>query len=219
MSRIEEIKELIARHKRRLQKLKEKQASYGLDTPVHILTEIEDVELELEQLQTELETLTKGNLQSADIYTVRKVFSAPLHYGVAGMRIGLLHPNLIELIEQTLNINPEDDIQTIEIQWEEDYTFTKESYGPFVVKNPSNGKSIVLYVTSTEPEYSKSIRKDSISLSFPDREYLEVNEGAKFIEVVPAPNLTLKKISLIPAVTDFSDWDGWGDEEEEEEEE
>lgn len=55
MSREGEIKHLITIHHRRLQILKEKQALYGLNTPVHILTEIEDIEAEIEGLQSELE--------------------------------------------------------------------------------------------------------------------------------------------------------------------
>jgi tetratricopeptide (TPR) repeat protein len=57
MSREDDIRNLIAKHGRRLQKLKEKKASFGLDTPIHILTEIEDVEAELEKLQTELKEI------------------------------------------------------------------------------------------------------------------------------------------------------------------
>ena len=57
MSRQKDLKELIVRNQRRLQKLKEKEAAYGLETPVHILTEIEDIEAELEQLRVELDEI------------------------------------------------------------------------------------------------------------------------------------------------------------------
>jgi len=57
MSRKDDIKKLIANCERRLQKRKEQQALFGLDTPPHILTEIEDIETEIEKLQTELEAL------------------------------------------------------------------------------------------------------------------------------------------------------------------
>ncbi len=50
----EDIKNLISHYNRRLQKLKERQAQQGLDTPVHILTEIEDIEAKIEVLQNEL---------------------------------------------------------------------------------------------------------------------------------------------------------------------
>ncbi len=65
MSRKDDLKKLIANYKRRLQKLKEQQASFGLHTPPHILTEIEDTEETIEQLQIELKTLGDGGI---DIY-------------------------------------------------------------------------------------------------------------------------------------------------------
>jgi len=39
---------------RRLNRLKEKQASQGYETPVSVITEIEDIEAELEELKAEL---------------------------------------------------------------------------------------------------------------------------------------------------------------------
>lgn len=54
MSRQEDIKVLLKNCNRRLQMLKERKASFGLDTPVAILTEIQDIEAEIEKLQTEL---------------------------------------------------------------------------------------------------------------------------------------------------------------------
>lgn len=54
MSHKEGIKSLITRYNRHLQKLKEQKASFGLYTPPHILTEIEDTEIEIEKLQTQL---------------------------------------------------------------------------------------------------------------------------------------------------------------------
>lgn len=56
----EDIKKLIAEHNRRLQKLKEKEARFGLNTPPEILTEIEDIEAELVELQTQLEQITRS---------------------------------------------------------------------------------------------------------------------------------------------------------------
>lgn len=62
MSRQNDIKRLITEHNRQLQRLKEKQAQYGpLQTPVHILTEIEDIEREIEKLQQKLKILEKDN--------------------------------------------------------------------------------------------------------------------------------------------------------------
>lgn len=57
--RINDIQQLLANHNRRLQALKERQALYGLDTPIAILTEIEDTEGEIDKLQTELEELER----------------------------------------------------------------------------------------------------------------------------------------------------------------
>ncbi len=59
MSRKVDIKKLIKGCQRRLQKLKEQQAIMGLNTPPHILTEIEDIEAEIEELQKELKELEK----------------------------------------------------------------------------------------------------------------------------------------------------------------
>ena len=51
------IKRMIKAWTRRLQVLKEQQATYGKDTPPHTLTEIEDIESEIKNLQLELTTL------------------------------------------------------------------------------------------------------------------------------------------------------------------
>ncbi len=51
----DDLRNLIRKHHRRLQLLKEQQAAFGpLHTPVHILTEIEDTAAEIDRLQTEL---------------------------------------------------------------------------------------------------------------------------------------------------------------------
>ena len=44
MGRVDDVKSLISAHARRLQKLKEKQAMYGLQTPVETTIKIEDIE-------------------------------------------------------------------------------------------------------------------------------------------------------------------------------
>ncbi len=56
MSRQDNIKRLIVTYEQHLQKLKEQRASLGVYTPAHILTEIENIEAEIEKLKTELET-------------------------------------------------------------------------------------------------------------------------------------------------------------------
>lgn len=55
MSRKDDIKKLMVNHERRLQRLKEQQASLGVHTPPHILNEIEDIITAIEELQTDLE--------------------------------------------------------------------------------------------------------------------------------------------------------------------
>lgn len=55
MSHRDNVKQLIINHQRRLQKLKEQQAIKGVDTPPHVLIEIEDIETKLEKLNAELE--------------------------------------------------------------------------------------------------------------------------------------------------------------------
>lgn len=50
----EDIKKLIIAHSRRLQMLKEKQALQGINASPEILTEIEDIELEIRELQAQL---------------------------------------------------------------------------------------------------------------------------------------------------------------------
>lgn len=66
MSRRDDIKKLIAKNTRRLQKLNEKKASFGLDTPTHILIEIEDVEAELEKLNSQLDRVKDADDVSSD---------------------------------------------------------------------------------------------------------------------------------------------------------
>lgn len=52
----EDLQKLIIKHSRRLQKLEEKKATFGYNTPAEILTEIEDIKLELKRLQGESES-------------------------------------------------------------------------------------------------------------------------------------------------------------------
>jgi hypothetical protein len=59
----DDIKKLIRNHTRRLQKLKEQQALAGVAVDPRILIEIEDIEREIENLQTELKTFTDRDLE------------------------------------------------------------------------------------------------------------------------------------------------------------
>jgi hypothetical protein len=55
MSNPTDLQKLMTTYRRRLQKLKETQAMYGLSAPPHVLLEIEDIEVKLAELQAELE--------------------------------------------------------------------------------------------------------------------------------------------------------------------
>lgn len=57
MSQRTEIQELISKYHRRLQKLREKEATFGINTPPETLIEIEDIEAKVERLQEELKDL------------------------------------------------------------------------------------------------------------------------------------------------------------------
>lgn len=57
MSRRDDIRKLLEKRFRYLQVLKEKEASFGLDAPPHILLEIQDIEAKIAELQTELKDL------------------------------------------------------------------------------------------------------------------------------------------------------------------
>lgn len=59
MSRLDDLKQLLRRKERRLQKLREQAAISGRKTDPEILLEIEDLEVELVELQSTLDTLTE----------------------------------------------------------------------------------------------------------------------------------------------------------------
>lgn len=54
MDRKADLQALIVNKSRRWQKLKEQQALKGIDTPAHVLIELEDLEIEIERLQAEM---------------------------------------------------------------------------------------------------------------------------------------------------------------------
>ena len=62
MARMEHLKKQIETNHRRLQKLEEQSAVYGIDTRPHVLIEIEDIETKIEELQTELVNVEKISL-------------------------------------------------------------------------------------------------------------------------------------------------------------
>ena len=94
MARQDDIKKLIIEHERRLQKLKEREAKFGINVPVEIETEIEDIEAEIEKLQTELAEveskaaaapLNSGNWPQ----TTKVVFGLGLFFLIVGLAIVL----------------------------------------------------------------------------------------------------------------------------------
>ena len=61
MSRKDDIQELLIVNQRRLQKLKVQQAYFGIRTPTEVLLELEDIEAEIKNLQTELRKLSSNS--------------------------------------------------------------------------------------------------------------------------------------------------------------
>ncbi|MBN1217349.1 MAG: hypothetical protein JXM69_00355 [Anaerolineae bacterium] len=57
----QDMKKLLINHQRRLQKLKEKQVLLGLASPPELLIEIEDIEKEIGQFESNLEALVSGD--------------------------------------------------------------------------------------------------------------------------------------------------------------
>ena len=55
-----DLKTIIGQKRRYLNKLKEQQAAFGLHTPPHVLIQIEDLEAEIEDLQSKLESFNNG---------------------------------------------------------------------------------------------------------------------------------------------------------------
>ena len=74
MATREDIQKLLNITNRRFQKLREKKAHMGINTPVHIETQIEDVEKEIEQLETELAAITDKSQVS--YFTEKQVIAA-----------------------------------------------------------------------------------------------------------------------------------------------
>jgi tetratricopeptide (TPR) repeat protein len=64
MSRRDDLRKQIDNHRRRLQKLEEQQALYGLDTLSHVLIEIEDIKAKIEALQGELKALEERGVEA-----------------------------------------------------------------------------------------------------------------------------------------------------------
>lgn len=69
MSNLNNLKTLITAKQRRLQKLKEKEATQGLNTPPEVLTEIEDLQAEIKKLQTEKANLNPAQAEQTPLPT------------------------------------------------------------------------------------------------------------------------------------------------------
>lgn len=94
MSRQDDIKKLIVEHNRRLQKRQEQQARLGVNTPPEILIEIEDIEAEIEKLQTEL-TEIESRVAASPLntrnwsQTTKVVLGLGLFVLIVGLAVGL----------------------------------------------------------------------------------------------------------------------------------
>ena len=69
MSRQDNIENLIRKHTNRLQKLKEQKAEFGINTPPHVLTEMEEIETQIAVLQAELKEIRKSKIFSEKVIT------------------------------------------------------------------------------------------------------------------------------------------------------
>ena len=122
MSRQDEIKRQLTRYNRRLQILKEKEAAYGLETPVSILTEIPDIEGEIEALQAELaqiqQTFVQPSAESPGVVTSRRrpsliqIIAGVSILVVIALVVGvfiLIPPPMPDLFEDFSVIHPENE--------------------------------------------------------------------------------------------------------------
>ena len=66
----DDLQRLIGQKRRQLQKLQEQEAAFGLHTPAYISIQIEDLEVELEELLAQLETLNHEGANGASAWQV-----------------------------------------------------------------------------------------------------------------------------------------------------
>jgi hypothetical protein len=79
----EHLQKLIETKYRRSYVLKEQQARMGIDTPPHVITEMEDIEAELEKLKVELSTL--GGVEApANLSDRDRQYQIALHWAEDG---------------------------------------------------------------------------------------------------------------------------------------
>ncbi|MCB0165201.1 MAG: hypothetical protein KDI79_13300 [Anaerolineae bacterium] len=95
-----EIQALIDKKQRRLQKLKEKEATLGINTPPEILTEMEDIELEIERLREEWRQVKDSdppdNIEESPGGTTKSDGQSPIELLVA--KIGVMGTIVAALI-------------------------------------------------------------------------------------------------------------------------
>jgi uncharacterized protein YjbI with pentapeptide repeats len=90
MTRKDDIQKLVQHYQRRLQKLNEQQARQGIQTPPAILTEIEDIEAEIDKLLIELETLGSTAQPSIEELSPRdRQYQIALHWAEDGRQASL----------------------------------------------------------------------------------------------------------------------------------
>jgi len=107
MSRRSEIQDLIRKHQRRLQKLKEKEAMLGISTPPEISTEIEDIEVKIDELQIELQNIQGSQKfssrtpspveRSGGVYRFKKY----LLWALGGMAVVIVLFSALYLVRQS----------------------------------------------------------------------------------------------------------------------
>lgn len=108
MAHQDDIQRLINEKQRRLQKLKDQAARYGISTPPHIIIEIEDIETELTQLQKQLEQTAEkpGNTLTQPTAAATKSSTGPT-FNIGSIQAGQVNFGSTQQIsgDQTINID------------------------------------------------------------------------------------------------------------------
>jgi predicted nucleic acid-binding Zn-ribbon protein len=119
MPRKDDLSKLITEHRRRLQQLEIQKAKLGINAPPEILIEMEDIEAEIERLQTELKALEGGGVhgksQSVAVsaettYAIDSTADRPNTSSVDFVQ------DLKEVVESEQNLQPTDDYNEIRKQ-------------------------------------------------------------------------------------------------------
>jgi tetratricopeptide (TPR) repeat protein len=177
MSRQNDIKKQIVQHNRRLQILKEKKAAYGLETPVSVLTEIADIESQIEALQAELEQLPQNGVEvSGDPANTRKSrFGRTTIFGVSVIG-GVLVLAAVVCAVSALALRPNSKSKPLE---------------GFSVDRPENGEELPLDETQSwtlEGQYPKDLEETANI----DVEILKLPEGRSIPQAGKLHRSTIK---------------------------